>query len=303
MNPCGSMDGSIETRARVDLEHRAVGARARHGTALDTDGGGVALRGDLDRERRAAPRFSVIVSESPGSGVISSPERKPKPASVSTRGRVSTAVERVGVAVASRGAPSTAICTDCTPAAARLCLELRLHAVERRRGRAPSAASLELHRGRAVDIHRHGLRRERDILGNGREDGRASHGLGAPSIEALAMRVAAFAARGEPADVGHEELPRGVEVHHRVGVEDGDEEVAVEHDAVPRLDDAPLAVLLLRQAERQRRGRAAVRDRVGAGLVDVRRRRHGEHDLLVGERGVHPVLRDRDAGPPGSTSR
>ena len=82
------------------------------------------------------------------------------------------------------------------------------------------------------DVHGHRRRDRATLSGNAVTDRfREPRRCGGLLTRASATRVAAFDVR-EPPDVGHEELPGRVEVHHRVVVEDAREDVAVEHDPV-----------------------------------------------------------------------
>ena len=176
----------------------------------------------------------------------------------------------------------------------------------RRAGSACGRASSDSHerapsRSRSTcatpDFDRHRRARERHALGErvdapSRRATRSATPL--TSASAIARRGVR---RREPAHVGHEELPRRVEVHERVAVEHVREDVAIEHDPVGGLGDPPLAVVLLRELERA----AAVDARLGrlvrAGLVDGRDRDERQHDRALRRARVDAVVRqvDRDA--------
>ncbi len=207
-HPSGSMAGSTAPGARR-LSDTVPSARARARLPPSIRTAAASRCAETWIASGAAPRLSVIVSESPGIGVSSSPEQEAEAGlGQHERSGRSTAVERVAMGIGiERARPPTVISTRPHARAGEALLELGLHAVERRRNRAPTRRLVELDRGGSADIHGHGLRRERDILGDGRHHRQREPRAGCSVDQGPRDARRGVRARGEPPHVGHEELP------------------------------------------------------------------------------------------------
>ena len=194
----------------------------------------------------AAGATSSIVSDRPGIGVSSSPARKPKPSSVWTSGGPVTRVERVETGSAVSGVEATDIWAPDAPAVARLAASwvcMRSSVVDS----TSSASALKVTCAMPDSSGTDG-RASVTLSGNEFTTEAASHPLGDPLTSASGDPRRGVRRR-EPAHVGHEELPRRVEVHERIAVEHVREDVAIDHHTVRRLGDPPLSVVLLSEAE------------------------------------------------------
>ncbi len=186
MNPNGSAEGSTRPlRESTTVMSPSAGTRA---TAPPT-------RWTAAKSRSGATWIAVgstscIAGVSPSTGVSSSPARKPKPASVSTRGGPVTRVERVSTVSASSGVEATIIWASATPALARLavsCVCMRSSVIDSTRSASALRVTCATPDSRGTD----GRARE-TLSGNALWTDSESQALWVPSTSASAMRVAAF---------------------------------------------------------------------------------------------------------------
>ena len=114
--PRGSMDGSRRP-ARSSTRRTSPSAVTRTTAPPEVRTAAASRSGATCT---AAASTCVMAEDSPSIGVSSSPERKPNPSAVSTRGLVATRVERTDTVSADRGVESAVRRTSVTPAEARL---------------------------------------------------------------------------------------------------------------------------------------------------------------------------------------